>query len=642
MYKHFRFLLCLCCFSFTFYEVSLCAEVCDVLVVLDTSGSLLSYYDEINGEVLKEISTQYLRKGDVFHLISFDTSPRLELSQLLETEADFSNIVYKFSLLYPLAKTSNFSYALDFLENYISLLPLSHSKKLIFISDGFFTYSESDVGYNQETFEKKLNDFSVYLSKIGKIQTYYIKLPISSNQIVKDLKNDVSFFVNTSFEMAEIMAYPLISKLPMSLKEYLSFYDIDRTVSKSKNEASNLFSASFKNTEQNESRGSEDVDDTEIAIGKENAESLDEKPAKIKKTVVRNEVAKINYELTKIETEPNVNLVIEENVEGIDKAVQFRTIYIFFIALVLLGLIIFSISFIFLLVMKKRKNKLSNEGFSNLEDSLVFQEESVNLKHKTTEDFQDKDIESKNEVLLSSAQEYLDVENDIASFKNLDVKNDKDVENDKLNFSKTYVQETSKILTKEEKILLNVKTFETKSNTEYSQSLFTLSAETKKAFANGNAIENMVSLLNASYIDAGDVFYRFKHSLYTKRYVKNIDITKKNYLEMFVVNQRRSIGMRNIHFLTLNKTFYLGGGKRDDFLIFLVPIPRKLASICYDGKEIIFNILKPKYFPFEKENVIRDPIDRFFIITSDKGYSIHFMFRLYEKEAFSSNTILSK
>ncbi|MGP1440876.1 MAG: hypothetical protein ACTTJ3_09095, partial [Treponema sp.] len=403
MYKHFRFLLCLCCFSFAFYEVSLCAEVCDVLVVLDTSRSLLSYYDEINGEVLKEISTQYLRKGDVFHLISFDTSPRLELSQLLETEADFSNIVYKFSLLYPLAKTSNFSYALDFLENYISLLPLSHNKKLIFISDGFFTYSESDVGYNQETFEKKLNDFSVYLSKIGKIQTYYIKLPISSNQIVKDLKNDVSFFVNTSFEMAEIMAYPLISKLPMSLKEYLSFYDIDRTVSKSKNEASNLFSASFKNTEQNESRGSEDVDDTEIAIGKENAESLDEKPAKIKKTVVRNEVAKINYELTKIETEPNVNLVIEENVEGIDKAVQFRTIYIFFIVLVLLGLIIFSISFIFLLVMKKRKNKLSNEGFSNLEDSLVFQEESVTLKHKTTGDFQDKDIETKNEVLLSSA-----------------------------------------------------------------------------------------------------------------------------------------------------------------------------------------------------------------------------------------------
>ena len=630
MFKKFRFVFLFCFFSFIFCEKCLYAELSDVVVVLDTSGSLLTYYDEINGKILKEIFTDYVRKNDVFHLISFDTSVKLEISQIVDSEEDFSRIICKFLLAYPLVKDSNMMITLDFLEDYLQSLPRLHNKKVIFISDGLFIPSGGNGDYTKKELEKKLNDFSAYLLKTGKIQTYYIKLPLSSNQIVLDLKNDLSTFVNSSIEMAEIEAYPLVFNLPLSLSEYLCFNEIEWPIFRGRGLQSSL---DFPNTSTDsfESINTEEKKETEeIQDIKKIADVISDEMTDIK------HIVEFDANLDKHDSTPDVDLVMEENYGNFNSSMLFRTSYIFLIFLILFALLI-------LIFNKKRsKGKTDEDSSSNNKNVLNSKINISSMANENVEKLQDENITTKSEVFFSSVEEYLSTNEknyEHCNFRNEEL-NEKIVPKQKSTLSEVIPKEFQK----EEKILLNVKTVENRLITKYSPSFFTLSPDTKKAFAKGSAIENMVSLLNSSYIDNGDVFYKFKNSLYTKKYVKSIDLEKNNYLEIFVLNQRRSIGMRNIHPLTPNKTFYLGGERSDDFLIFLVPIPRHLASICYDGKEIVFTILKPKYFPYEKEIEIKNPIDRFFVLNSDKNYSIQFMFRLYEKEGIStsSNNVVFK
>ena len=615
MFKHFRFLFFLCFFSSVSFQFNLRAEPSDVVVLLDTSGSLLAYYEQINEIVVKEIFANYVRHGDVFHLISFNASPNLEISQIVDSQRDFSRIVSKFLLIHPLAKTSDILVALDFLQGYLPTLPRLHDKKLIFISDGLFTPFAKHSNYTQKDFEKELSDFSAYLVKTGKIQTYYIQLPISSNQFVVDLKNDLSVFAIPSLEMVRIEAFPLISNLPLSLKEYLMCDEVGNPVFRSKN----LNSSSDSFEKPVISIKSEDIKKNEgiETYAEEVKEIVDGSVTEIERVFKIDEDGAI----------PDVDLMVEENTKSFNTTILFNATYIFLIIGIFLALILF---FVIKRFFKKHSDIEENIKDKNILDSKIATDV---LTTKNSENFQDENTECKNEVLLRSTENYLDPNEDSVD-SDFIVKTDKELK--KETKSSKQVSGVSEAIQKEERILLTVKTFETKLKTEYSPTVFTLSPDTKKAFAKDAVIENMLSLLNANHIDTGDVFHRFKSSLYIKKYVKNVDVTKKNYLEMFVANQRRSIGMRNIHPLIPNKIFYLGGGRRDDFLIFLVPIPRRIASIRYNEKEIIFTILEPKYFPYEKELEIRNPIDRFFVINSDKNYPIHFMFRLYEKGSSKS------
>ena len=111
----------------------------------------------------------------------------------------------------------------------------------------------------------------------------------------------------------------------------------------------------------------------------------------------------------------------------------------------------------------------------------------------------------------------------------------------------------------------------------------------------------------------------------------DIDFSDRElFIELFVEMQRKNIGMRNTQRLKIGDRMYVGGGKNDGFLIFLVPLPSKLASIEYDGKTYIFKILKPSFFPYEKEREVKSFIGRVFIIVSEKGYHIYITFLPHE------------
>ena len=116
---------------------------------------------------------------------------------------------------------------------------------------------------------------------------------------------------------------------------------------------------------------------------------------------------------------------------------------------------------------------------------------------------------------------------------------------------------------------------------------------------------------------------------------------KSGMTEIYVLNQNRNIGMRNIHVMKPGTSLTLGGGKTDNFLIFLVPFPAHLAQVRYDGQDYHLAILKPKYFPYEKSNVVNNCIGKTVTIVSDKGYHVYFTFREYENPTEKLNSILT-
>ena len=112
-------------------------------------------------------------------------------------------------------------------------------------------------------------------------------------------------------------------------------------------------------------------------------------------------------------------------------------------------------------------------------------------------------------------------------------------------------------------------------------------------------------------------------------------------IELFVINQNTAIGKRNIHLLKAGSVMTIGGAKRDDFLIFLVPFPPALAEIHYTGTQYTLVINKPEFFPYEQEPVIQNCIGKIITIISDKGYPVSFMFRGYQDPTAQLNALLT-
>jgi len=111
-------------------------------------------------------------------------------------------------------------------------------------------------------------------------------------------------------------------------------------------------------------------------------------------------------------------------------------------------------------------------------------------------------------------------------------------------------------------------------------------------------------------------------------------------LNLFVGDQNTSIGRRNIHSLKSGYSLSVGGGKADDYLIFLVPMPPALGEIRREGATLTFIPKKPKYFPDIGSNQVKDCINKTIRVVSDKNYEMHFRFEMYEDPLIALNRTL--
>ena len=100
----------------------------EIVILMDTSGTILPYYEDINNRVLSEINDKFVRKGDTVHVLSFNADARYEMSQKINSEKDMSRVVSRFLLLYQLGKSSDFLTGLQYARQYGSNLPETKEK----------------------------------------------------------------------------------------------------------------------------------------------------------------------------------------------------------------------------------------------------------------------------------------------------------------------------------------------------------------------------------------------------------------------------------------------------------------------------------------------------------------------------------
>ena len=163
-------------------------DAADVVVLMDTSGTVLPYYEVINRRVLQSIISKFVRIGDSFHLISFSAVPQYEMSQKINTEADLSRVVSRFMLLYQLGQSADFLSGINFAGQYMTRLPSQQEKILIVISDGIFNPPASSPyrNYTGEQVKTELAKISASIRAQG-WKVYYVKLPFPSDAVIKDL-----------------------------------------------------------------------------------------------------------------------------------------------------------------------------------------------------------------------------------------------------------------------------------------------------------------------------------------------------------------------------------------------------------------------------------------------------------------------
>ncbi|WP_319561272.1 VWA domain-containing protein [Marispirochaeta sp.] len=119
-----------------FAAFGLAAEPMDMIVLLDVSQSMFPYFDDTINFLLKDIIDGHLQTGDGFHLLSFAGSPEREIHRVITTERDMEAVLARIMLLHPLGRHTDFLFALDYLYDYVSRLPLRSSKNILILTDG--------------------------------------------------------------------------------------------------------------------------------------------------------------------------------------------------------------------------------------------------------------------------------------------------------------------------------------------------------------------------------------------------------------------------------------------------------------------------------------------------------------------------
>jgi hypothetical protein len=111
-------------------------------------------------------------------------------------------------------------------------------------------------------------------------------------------------------------------------------------------------------------------------------------------------------------------------------------------------------------------------------------------------------------------------------------------------------------------------------------------------------------------------------------------------LSLFVEDQNTAIGRRNIHVIKEGYTFSIGGGK-SDFLIFLVPIPPRIADVRFDGRRCTLIPRKPQFFPDTGSEPIPDCIGKTIRIVSERDYELFIRIEQYEDPLRALNRLLN-
>ncbi|MDR2397383.1 MAG: VWA domain-containing protein [Spirochaetaceae bacterium] len=121
---------------------------------------------------------------------------------------------------------------------------------------------------------------------------------------------------------------------------------------------------------------------------------------------------------------------------------------------------------------------------------------------------------------------------------------------------------------------------------------------------------------------------------------ESADLEGPPMIALFVKDQSAALGRRNLHILKAGYSLSLGGGN-SDFLIFLVPVPPRIARVYFDGISYFFIPQKPQFFPDLGGQVLPDCIGKTIRIITDKNYELSIRIERREDPWYALSRLLA-
>lgn len=678
-------------------------EQAEIVVMMDTSGTILPYYDDINKRVLTEINSKFIREGDMFHLISFSAKPRHEISQKITDASDLSKIVSRFMLLYQLGQNSDLLAAFDYAKDFTQNLKTGNKEKiLVIISDGIFNPPKNSP-YASYTPEQLKNKISRIASDIRgeNWKVYFVKLPFPDNVIIRNIDGDViSDIAGTTGGVSGSSGNAGSTGSGTASSGSGATGSSGHGTGSTGNGGGASGSTSVGNVGTGSGTGGANgapaggtgsdssgasgatSGNTSGQTGSENASNERSKTDTTGWSATSNENAanaggtgasgtdgytdisgnvtgSLGVTPSGLSNNPNEGLTLNDDNLKLPR-VKFPS------ALEAVGTDL----------------PLSLQ-ISNVSDEVVeLNLESVSLSNG----LQSTTIPVTNGAVAIQPGETADIAAKLRLPKEAFPKGNYDTEL-RLNFA-----DNKSVLPQVATLPLSVKPtwfedFYDSGKFRIALIIFAIlllflllllflflrgraSSSMSRAIGNSTGHESLnafgaassgtqqetqrasndyakqleeqrraearerSALLNKS---SGDYS---PHSQYTEQRIR-VNRNLSGMTEIYVFNQNRSIGKRNIHVMKPGSQLSVGGGKGDDFIIFLVKFPAHLASVRYDGADYHLTIHKSKYFPYVKGTSVNNCIGKTITLVSDKGYHVGFTFREYEEPISKLNTILT-
>ena len=648
----------------------------EIVILMDTSGTILPYYEDINNRVLSEINDKFVRKGDTVHVLSFNADARYEMSQKINSEKDMSRVVSRFLLLYQLGKSSDFLTGLQYARQYGSNLPETKEKILIIISDGIFNPPESSP-YKNYTDDQIKNEIGLLAGSIRKKgwKVYYVKLPYPADAVIRGL--DGQEFYNPGSGYAGTGSGGSGSQGSGSSTGGSSTSGTSGSTSSGGGYAGGGSSSENSGTDQGGSgdtgtgQGSlTDVSkDFKEASGASGSELSKDKNDKFTITENAENLPIINFPDEGLEAHGNKLAFSFEVTNNSDEDVELHLTHI----VIDNGVNISKIP------VDSQNTKIKaaekdvlvqvsallpdeyKEGNYNIIMRLEFAEGKrvlpqvmeTSLAVFPTSFQRLKDSNALWFILLGLILLLLLIFLIVFFTRRRGSSSSSNqvryaAADGQINYQEADKRYPHK-LSDEDDHASRLNDFNASSNTS-------IYSETKYTAGDGSSMYSADNLDRVAAQKQDDEILRRRvlaASFAAKEprgtymspanFFETIEIKRNQsgMTEIYVLNQSRNIGRRNIHVMKPGTSLTLGGGKTDNFLIFLVPFPSHLAQVRYDGQDYHLAILKPKYFPYEKSNVVNNCIGKTVTIVSDKGYHVYFTFREYENPTEKLNSILT-
>ena len=638
-------LLCASCVLF--------ASGADIVVLMDASGTILPWFDQVNSRILPDITRKFVRQGDTFHLISFNSRVNLEIVQPVQNEQDVSRVVSRFMLLYPLGQNSDFLSGLNYTHQYVSSLPERENKIVIIISDGIFNPPENSryAGLSMEDAQSELSSLAQRIRSAG-WDVYYIKLPFPENAVIRSLDDtvladttagqhdgDTREYLDVSSEFTEqmdiqpsefigddvpvdfvdsVFSLPEV-EFPQDIGKKGHYFVLPLKVTNVSDQPVNLELTGVVHDSINV------LDSTEFLSLKPGKKGTLRAHIQLPETLP---LGKQSIPLSlrfsgNVRTVPQSAYVTLELVsfsirQSLHRGgpVAYALILVLF-AVLIVALVLFLIA-----------RRTSGPAAAALRTAGTRDGESSGMENAAfaSGENRDKNIayttgENRDKNLAYTTGENRD--------KNIAYTTG---ENREKNIAYTTGENRDKHLayTTGENRDKNI-SFEL----EHDNSTATLAAQASEL---EKARRERYSILSgaAPVHDA-----RLEHRQ-GARAGEAIAVREDRsiMLNLFVTNQNTAIGRRNVHRMKAGSRLSLGGGA-SAFLVFLVHFPSRIAEVRFDGIQCTLAILKPEFFPYEEEIIIENCIDREFTLVSDHGYEVSFTLREFEDPVERLNRLLT-